>query len=276
MMSFTRSADTFAFVWLELPTGGVAEQQGLGPFLASINAAVDEQASDMSQAVKVYHTPKLMAYEVDPGWSPVDEPGKPIHVPGADPGGFEQPSRPRLEYLQPSLDIVGGWANITQVIQNELDGLGVPLAAYRMDQSSLASGASLMAEQKPLSDYAEARQELAARWEKELAYACLRVAGNHYGRGDLTRAADNRTLVLTWPRVDLSVTSEDRDARDKAAIELGVESRVMIVMRRFGMSREQAVNHIRQAIADEAEIAKAAIEEGESGAEAEPQGEPNA
>lgn len=245
----------FAFVWFERPTGGVDEQEGLGPFLANLNATIDVEMSDMAQAVQKYHAPLLLAYDCSIEWSPVAVPGKPLRVVG-DPTDFDKPPAPRLEYLQAKLDVGGGWENIRQVIDSQLEALGVPLTAYRMDSRTLPSGAALIAEQKPLTDYATGRRSLCRDWEASLARVCLTAAGAYYGRADLAAAGLGGRLQLAWPPPSIDLPSADRDEQDRSSLELGMESRVMIAMRRFGLSREQALEHLRQAAEDEAELGR--------------------
>jgi hypothetical protein len=55
---------------------------------------------------------------------------------------------------------------------------------------------------------------------------------------------------------------------------MGLESRVMIVMRRFGLSRDQAIEHLQQCIEDEQEITEMGMSLPPKGAAASPdQGE---
>lgn len=247
----------FAFAWFERPTSGIDAVEGLGPFLSTLNATIDVEMSDMAQAVQAYHTPIPVAYDADVGWNPIVAMGKFLRV-NSVPTDLERGPAPRLEYLQAELDIDGGWANIRGVIDSELEALGIPLTAYRMDSNTLPSGAALVAEQKPLADYAVERREPFRAYESDLARVSLTVGGIHYRKAELLAAARACRLVLTWPAQAIDAPSAERDQQDQASLELGLESRVMVVMRRFGLSREQALAHLEQVARDEAEAAEIA------------------
>ena len=124
-----------------------------------------------------------------------------------------------------------------------------------MESATLPSGAALVAEQKPLQDYAVERREPFRLYEQSLASITLKVAGAYYGRPDLTAAAE-LPLSLTWPAVTIDLPGPEQDAADAASVAAGYESPVMIVMRRFGMSRQQALSHMQQVADDHAELAE--------------------
>ena len=137
--------------------------------------------------------------------------------------------------------------------------LNVPLTAYRMESGTLPSGAALVAEQKPLADYAIERREPFRKYENDLKRVCFTVAGNYYGTPGLAPAADGRQSLL-WPAATIELPGPERDQQDQASFELGMESRVMIAMRRFGLDREQATEHLQAVLDDEAEYQKAHAE----------------
>ncbi len=242
----------FSFVWYELPVSGVDSVHGLGEFLTELNGTIDIEMSDMAQAVSAYHTPKPVLYDGDVAFQPISKMGSWLRV-NSVPTDLERGPTPRLEYLQAQLDITGGWANIRGVVDSELEALGVPLTAYRMDSQTLPSGAALVAEQKPLVDYATERREPFRRYEDDLKSVCLRVAGEYYGLPNLTAAAE-LPITLTWPAVTIDLPGQERDQTDADSVSAGYESPVMVVMRRFGMSRDQAIAHLQQVADDHAEL----------------------
>lgn len=246
----------FAFVWYEPPDGGIDCVEGLGRFLSDLNGTIDIEISDMAQAMQKYHLPIPVAYDCDVETALLTKPGGFMHVVASVDGETANPSKPRLEYLQAQLDIEGGWSNIRGIIDSELEALNIPLTAYRMDSRTLPSGEALLQEQAPLIEYANERREPFRSYEAHLAKVCLMVGGTYYKRPDLLAAAKDVNLTLTWPPPSLSLPSVDRDQQDKTSLDLGLESRVMIVQRRYGMTRDQAVAHLKQAIDDEAELAK--------------------
>jgi hypothetical protein len=243
----------FSFVFYELPVAGLDSVHGLGPFLSELNGGIDVEMSDMAQAVGNYHTPTAVITDGDVGWQPVKKAGDWIRV-MSRPSDLEKSPTPKLEYLQAKLDIDGGWTNITSAIDRELEALGIPLTAYRMDHAPHSSGVALVAEQKPLQDYAVARREPFRRYEDDLKCVTLKVAGAYYGRADLLAAAE-LPISLTWPAQTIDLPGPDQDAADAVSVAAGYESPVMIVQRRFGMTREQAIAHLEQVAADHKELA---------------------
>jgi hypothetical protein len=241
-----------------MPTSGVDSVHGLGCFLADLNETIDGEMSDMAQAVSKYHAPQPIAYDCDVALQPILGMGRWVRV-NAIPTDLEKAPTPRLEYLQAALDIAGGWTNIRNVVDSELEALNVPLTAYRMESGTLPSGAALVAEQKPLADYAIERREPFRLYEEDLKRVCLTVAGTYYDSPQLLDAATKRQSLL-WPAATIELPGPDRDQQDQASLELGMESRVMICMRRFGLNRDQAVKHLQQVLDDEADYATAHAE----------------
>lgn len=253
----------FAFFWEELPTSGIDEQEGLGPYLADFNHGLDVEASDLAQAVQKYHTPLPVAYGVDEDVSIVKRPGTFARIAGYD-GEEENAPEARVEYLQANLDIEGGYRSLEGARDAVLEALGIPLTAYRMESRTLPSGEALLAEQKPLADFAKSRRPLALMVETDLAKVCLTVHGRWnqgaaargLGPASALKAAEDLVLSLLWPVASIDLPSAERDREDRSAVEMGIESRVMVVMRRYGYSREQAMAHLRQVADDESELAK--------------------
>ena len=198
----------FAFVWFELPVSGVDSVQGLGPFLSELNGTIDVDMSDMAQAFKAYHNPTGVIYDGDVGWQPVKRIGDWLRV-NSVASDLEKSPTPKLEYLQAQLDTAAGQVYIRGVIDSELEALGVPLTSYRMDSATLPSGAALVAEQKPLQDYAVERREPFRLYESELKTVTLKVAGAYYSR----RGPDRRGRAATLTHL---AGGGDRPARARA------------------------------------------------------------
>lgn len=243
----------FSFVFYELPVAGIDTVHGLGPFLAELNGTLDVEMSDMSQAVGAYHTPLPVIIDGEVGWQPIKKSGDWVRV-NSMASDLEKAPTPSLQFLQPKLDIAGGWQNIQSAIDCELEALGIPLSAYRMEQAPHASGVALVAEQKPLQDYATARREPFRKYEDDLKTITLQVAGTYYGRSDLLTASAE-PISLTWPAQTIDLPGPDQDMADSFSVSAGYESPVMVVQRRFGMSREQAIDHLHQVAKDHTELA---------------------
>ena len=72
------------------------------------------------------------------------------------------------------------------------------------------------------------------------------VAGAYYDRADLWNAGLSLRLVLSWPEPEIPIPGPDRDAADRAELEMGLASRVQLLMRRRGITREQAILEIER------------------------------
>lgn len=212
---------------------------GLGCYLSEINGTIDDEASDMASAVKAYHTPLPIMYEGTADQQVTKGFGRFLKV-NKDAGDFEG-SGPRLEYLQANLDIDGGWNNIKAAILTVLEGLGVPESAYRLNQATLPSGAAQIAEQAPLMDYSKGRQEPFRKYEMDFVRMCASVDGWSPGKIDMT---------LSWNPATISLPGADRDMQDQDSLSMGKESLLMIVMRQFGMTEDQAKEHIKRVSED--------------------------
>lgn len=223
----------FSFVHYDLPVRSFTTH-GLGCYLSEINQGIDSEASDMAEAVKAYHKPKGVLYNGSADQQIIDKVGAFIRV-NANPSDFETVPPPRLEYLQAQLDITGGWDNIRSAILTVLEGLGIPETAYRLNQATLPSGAAQVAEQAPLADYSRARQEPYKLYEKQFIEMCTRVDGIFL---------DDIGLSLTWPAQSITLPGADRDQQDQDALNMGLESLVMICQRRYGMTEDEAEEHL--------------------------------
>ena len=86
-----------------------------------------------------------------------------------------------------------------------------------------------------------------------LARKILTAAGNHYGQSDLVGQAAQLQLLLAWAEPRILVPGRDRDQSDEWEMQVGIKSRIAICMERYGLSHDQAVEHIKQVAQDEAE-----------------------
>ena len=99
------------------------------------------------------------------------------------------PSPPQMEYLEAHIDITGAWEDMRSYYNLVLEAARVPQAAWRMEQTGVASGISLVVEQAPMLTRAKNRQESARIYEDHLARVILACAGAYYGRQGLVATA---------------------------------------------------------------------------------------
>ena len=245
----------FAFVHYELPTNGYMTC-GIGEYLAQINAIIDDEASQLAFAVKKFLAPKGLMFDTDPAFKDVSTPmGEFLRV-ASEQGSVDHTVNARLEYLQAQVDFQGGQDHINHTITTALQTLGVPESLYRLNQSTLPSGAAQVAEQQPLVDYSEARQEPFKRYETKIAEMILAVGGTYYGDASLVKAStDGVNLTCRWPAVTIRTPGPEQDAQDADSIATDKESLLDVVQRRFKLSsKDEAYEHLEQVAEDNERI----------------------
>lgn len=227
----------------------------IGTPLRQANQRIDQRLSDLAEGIKYYARPIPLATNVADDWRPLIQPGRFLQVPGRD---AEYPEgaapEPTLSYLQATMDSDMLWNDITNAINTQLQSMGVPRAAFRLDQDGIASGIAIVAEQAPLLMRARKRRRLYVRVETELSSVVMAVYGSFYGDAAASAYALDPAIAISWPEPRIPIPGPDRDAADNYEYQIGIKSRVQMAMERFGFSREQAIAHIRQVVEDEKEI----------------------
>lgn len=219
-----------------------------GTAVRKANAAIDAAMSDLGQAISVHLFPVGVATNVHESFNQtVLRPGKFVHVPSdtsavTGVGGAES----KLSYIQADVAVDQTWTDIDSFINHTLEMCGVPRSAVRMDQTGTASGVAIIAEQLPLITRARQRQPLAARWVQALVKVVLQVGAAWYRRADLLVASRSPRLTLTWPPIELPLPGPDQDNADAWELEHGLASQVDILMRRRGISRDEAIATLKR------------------------------
>lgn len=219
--------------------------EGVGRCLADVDAVVTDQLSDLAQAIQVHCIPHGFTENVASA-SPM------VHR-GA--GGFIDVQRQnkemeaRIFYVQPQLFVADVWMHALHYSNQALQDLDLPLIANLESLTSPESGVAIAARRMPLIDLWRARQRPMAAFEGELAKTILTVAGNDLGKKALVAAAA-RPLQVVYPEPQLPLPTPERDDADERAVTWGIKSRVMMVQERYGMTREAALEHLRQVEAD--------------------------
>ncbi len=245
----------FAFVHDELPVRTL-DVPGIGSHIRRANAAIDVKQSNLGQSVEYYGRPAGFTKGVDTNWRPLMRPGSFQAIPEKEKLDG-QSNDAEVFYLQPNLDIEGCWNDISRFKDDTIEESGVPLSAVRMNQSAVASGTALMSEQMPLLTRAKERQQPFAVYETELAKVVLTVGGNYYGKPELLTCAETMDYRLIWPEPRLPMPGDDRNQEDQADLQMGQTSEIEIMMRRRGITREEALEQIEQLAKDQADAAKA-------------------
>lgn len=233
---------------------------GLGSFLRRGELRINAMLSDLDEALAKYMRPIGVFKNVDPTYSPELGPGRFLRLyrsgtgyAGEDYAGDGEPS---AEYLQAVIDVAGVWLGCEKLANRILEACRVPLSAVRMEESGVASGISLIVEQAPLLKRAKARRPMFIRAETCLARTILVCFGNHYGKPEYVEKARTLRLLMSWPQPRIPVPGPERNADDEWELSLGITSEVAIVMERYGLSRDQAIEHLEQMAEDRKAVQK--------------------
>lgn len=180
------------------------------------------------------------------------EPGIFKAVPAVSDAGGNVAADPRMSYVVCDFGYLGqdteelwGW------LERALELVGVPQSAYRMGQTSVKSGAALIAEQEPLIRWAEGRQRPFGYYEQALARLVMRVSVAHAqanGRGELLGcpvgemdAAARSQLTLRWPKMRSFAPGPDKDAHSQFLLDNHLATRRDILLDEHpGMTAEEA------------------------------------
>jgi hypothetical protein len=241
----------FAFFHAELPVMTFWEGS-LGDYLVHANRALDDELTDLAHGIKRYLYPIGVAENCDTQFQVVSKFGAFVKL-VTTLTGLDNAPPPKLSYLQAQLDVAGGWTHIENTVYQCLDALGIPRVAWRMDALAAPSGSAIIAEQAPLLDRAKERREPARLYERNLGRVSFAVAGAYYGDAAKLQIAADFKQQLTWPEPRLAIPGADRDEADATEIESGYCSRVMKIQERYGLSRDQAIERLKQIAKDNEE-----------------------
>lgn len=227
---------------------------GLGTFLRKAETRINQKLSDLDEAIGKYLRPIGLLKNVGPEYSPELGPGRFMRLYRAGTGyageDFAGDGEPDASYLQAEIDVAGVWLDCEKLANQTLEACRVPLSAVRMEQNGVASGISLIVEQAPLLKRAKARRPHYVRSETCLARVILISVGNHYSKPEYVEKANTLKLLLSWPQPRIPVPGPERNQDDEWELSLGITSEVAIVMERYGLSRDQAIAHLKQMAED--------------------------
>jgi hypothetical protein len=168
--------------------------------------------------------------------------------------GYVDGGDPSAEYLQAQLAIESIWLDLEKYIKQVATAVDLPYTALELDYQDATSGIALVIKASPLLTRARQRRPIYQLAEMCLARKILTAAGNHYGQADLVSQAKGLQLVLSWAEPRIPIPGPDRDQSDDWEMQVGIKSRVTVCMERYGLSRDQAIEHLKQVAEDEAEV----------------------
>jgi hypothetical protein len=188
------------------------------------------------------------------------KPGEFVKLPPVQLDARGESVKPTLKYVTPPLEFVSReWEDLEHYFDLTLQSVGVPPAALRLVQTSARSGASIVAEQAPLMLYAKARANIFKYFEEDLARVVLQVASAHLSNagiatGHLDEALQSdEGLQIRYAEPKPDISSQDRRDQESYLLDLGLVSRVQLAQEYLGVSRDDAVEHLKQVQEDETE-----------------------
>lgn len=229
---------------------------GIGTFVRRSEVVLNGQVSEMAESIQKYGKPVGLFINVDPMYNPEIGPGRFLRLTKGGSGNeVDGPviGEPDAKYLQAELAIVEIWSHITATMGQVAEAVDLPASALRLDYSDAASGISIIVKTVPLLERARGRRPIFQRAECCLARIILRVYGAYYGKPELVAAAKVLKLLLAWPEPRIPIPGPERDACDGWEIGLGTKSRIMVISERYGLTRDQALLHLKQVADDETE-----------------------
>lgn len=242
----------FAYVFNELPVTGF-DGSGIGSPLREANQELDRMLSDQAQALQVFMTPRLFGVNLSSSFRWRDRIDGVTLLPKLDPDGAEPSVRP----LQATLDVEQFWLHVERFANLTFEDLDIPIKAVRGEASWEESGIAIALKHTPMLEYLRARQREFAVYESDIASVVLTAIGTYLGIQDLKRAA-NEKLELQWAPPTLPIATSETDQGYQVGLNLGIESPITILMKRDGMTREQAISHLERVAEDNAVVARIA------------------
>jgi len=235
---------------------------GPGTFLRKAELRINDRLSELDELIQKFGRPIGVFKNVSPTFTPEIGPGRFLRLNRGGTGytgeGYEHGGEPSAEYLQAQLAIEAIWIDLEKYIKQVAAAVNLPYTALELEYNEAhgqqPSGISLIIRAAPLITRARQRRPIYQLAELSLARNILTAAGNHYAQPSMTAQAKQLELLLAWPEPRIPIPGPDRDHADDWEMQVGIKSRITVCMERYGLTRDQAVEHIKQVGADEAEI----------------------
>ena len=221
---------------------------GIGHYLGQINGAADAGFSDAMNGLSS-SIPIAYAVNCDPAQRIRRSPNAMNFLNGRS--SMANGPTPEIGFAQSPYDARLAFSASSGMAESAIEYLGVPRSAFVAGGSMATSGVALLLEQMPLIVDAQRRKRFATRFETRLATMVLESVGNFYQMPKLVTYA-KVPISITWPEPRLPVPLPDQDASDDQLLNWRLISRVELAMRRFGVSRDEAIRRLIQVDQDEA------------------------
>ncbi len=234
---------------------------GPGSFLRKAELRLNDRLSEVDELILKYGRPIGLFKNVGPEFTPEVGPGRFMRLNRGGTGytgeGYADGGEPSAEYLQAVLAIESIWLDLEKYIKQVANAVNLPYSALELDYQDATSGIALIIKEAPLLGRARNRRRIYQLAETSLAKTVLTATGNHYGHAELVTQAKAIQLVLAWPEPRIPIPDPQRDLLDEWEMQLGIKSRVQVLMERYSLTRDQAIQHIRQVAEDEEEAKEA-------------------
>ncbi|HMF38295.1 MAG TPA: hypothetical protein VKF17_16750 [Isosphaeraceae bacterium] len=231
---------------------------GPGTFLRKAELRINDRLSELDELIMKFGRPVGVFKNVGVTFTPEIGPGRFMRLNRGGTGytgeGYADGGEPSAEYLQAQLAIESIWVDLEKYIKQVATAVNLPYTALELEYSDAPSGISLIIKSAPLLTRARQRRPIYQLAEMCLARKILTSAGNHYGQAGLVTQAKQLQLLLAWAEPRIPIPGPDRDQSDEWEMQVGIKSRITVCMERYGLTRDQAVDHIKQVTEDEQEV----------------------
>lgn len=226
-----------------------------GTFLRRAEETVNRELSELAEAIVKYSCPIGWFRNVGPEFNPEIGPGRFIRLTRGGPAyggeGFSDQGEPEAGYLQAELAIEAIWQDARNTLDQVAEACNLPPTALRLDYADAPSGVSIVARAFPLLERARQRRPIYQRAESDLARTIGAVTAARTGNAALEAASKKARVLLAWPEPRVPIPGPDRDESDAWEVNLGIKSRLQVIEERYGLTREQAEDHLEQVAEDE-------------------------
>jgi hypothetical protein len=226
-----------------------------GTFVRSAEDSVNDRLSKIAEGLDKFFGPISLFINVSPEFNPEVGPGRFLRLMRSsnyDGDGFEGSGDPDAKYLQAELAVEQAWHDLREFMGQISEAVDLPANALRLDYQDAPSGISLIIKTFPLLSRARQRRPIFQFAETQLARTVCQCVGNFYRQSDLLAASKQLRMLLSWPEPNIPIPGQERDDSDSWELAQRTKSRVMVVAQRYGLNRDQALDHLKKVEEDEA------------------------
>lgn len=246
----------FAFQWWTEPTKDFWVWCP-GDELVRINDHANARMSKIADDT-LFSRPITYGRNIREGWKLPDryQAGDVVYVPAATETIGDGMEGPSLETTMVDLSyLAADREELESHLELQGEMHGVPKEQWRLRGGNAASGVSIIAEQLPIIEECEARQQLLESTEKDLALVTLMTVSAWLGTdGEVTapigQAITSFDMAIQWAPLTKNRPGPDFDQGQQFEIVNGLISEIQAWQARTGGTREEAIEHFVQMAED--------------------------